>query len=682
MLEDKDLVSVQEARSLAKAAKKAQQTLAGFNKEQIEKIIVSMVDAAVSNAERLARMAVEETGFGKVEDKILKNLAASRDLYEFIKDMNTIGVIKNDTVNKVIEIAEPMGVVVGIVPSTNPTSTAIFKSIVSIKSRNGIVISPHPSAVKCTNEAARIMSDAAVKAGAPEGIIGYLTNSTLEATNELMTSSETSIILATGGPGMVKAAYSAGKPALGVGPGNVPVYIERSADIKKAVKDIITGKTFDNSTICASEQAIIVEECIREEVIREFKALGAYFMTPDETEIVGNRLITPSGSMDAAYMGRSAEAIAKKTGLSVPPGTTVLIGEQSGVGKGYPLSYEKLTCVLAFYTVNDWEEACELCIKLLNNGGVGHSMCIHSQNEDIIMKFTIKPVFRILVNVPASLGAVGVLTGLAPSFTLGCGTWGGSSTSDNVTPMHLLNIKRVAYGIRDFKREPAVIGKSAGDGLKGEELTEADIARIVGNVTEQIISQLKNDKKKINIGVSNRHVHLSERDRDTLFGTGFELTKMKDLIQPGQFACNEVVTITGPKGEIENVRILGPERKQTQVEISKSDGIKLGINAPLRESGDLEGSSPITVNGPKGEVALKEGAITALRHIHFSVMEAKEFGVRDGQVVSVRVNTPKGGTLDNVLVRSGDAHRLEMHIDTDEANALGIGANHKAELIL
>jgi acetaldehyde dehydrogenase (acetylating) len=330
------------------------------------------------------------------------------------------------------------------------------------------------------------MAEAAVKAGAPEGIIGCLTNTTLEATNELMKSSDTSIILATGGPGLVKAAYSAGKPALGVGPGNVPVYIERSADIKKAVKDIITGKTFDNSTICASEQAIIVEECIREEVVKEFKALGAYFMTPDETELVGNRLITPSGSMDASYMGRSAEAIAKKTGLSVPHGTTVLIGEQSGVGKGFPLSYEKLTCVLAFYTVKDWEEACELCIKLLNNGGVGHSMCIHSRNEEIIMKFTVKPVFRILVNVPASLGAVGVLTGLAPSFTLGCGTWGGSSTSDNVTPMHLVNIKRVAYGIREFRREPAAAGCGDSAAIKNGGLSEADIARIVGDVIARL----------------------------------------------------------------------------------------------------------------------------------------------------------------------------------------------------
>jgi hypothetical protein len=307
----------------------------------------------------------------------------------------------------------------------------------------------------------------------------------VQATNELMESKNTAIILATGGPGLVKAAYSAGKPALGVGPGNVPVYIEKSANIKKAVSDIITGKTFDNSTICASEQAIIVEECSREEVIRELKSKGAYFMTPEETEIVGSRLITASGSMNAAYMGRSAQAIAEKAGISIPPGTTVLIGEQSGVGKGYPLSYEKLTCVLAFYTVKNWQEACELCIKLLNNGGVGHSMCIHSKNEDIIMKFAAKPVFRILVNVPASLGAVGVLTGLAPSFTLGCGTWGGSATSDNVTPMHLVNIKRVAYGIRDFKREPAVSGSSSIP-FSGSGLTESELARIIGDVLSKL----------------------------------------------------------------------------------------------------------------------------------------------------------------------------------------------------
>lgn len=489
MLQDKDLLSVQEARDLARAAKKAQQILANFNIEQIDKIIISMVEAAVSNAERLAQMAVEDTGFGNVEDKIMKNLAASKELYEFIKDMKTIGVIKNDTTNKVMEIAEPVGVVLGIVPSTNPTSTAIFKSIISIKSRNGIVIAPHPSAARCTYEATMLMAKAAVKAGAPEGIIGCIKTITMEATNELMKCPETSLILATGGPSMVKAAYSAGKPALGVGPGNVPVYIEKSADIKKAVADIIIGKTFDNSTICASEQAIIVEECKKAEVMKELKSKGAYFMSAEETEIVGSCLINKNGTMNAAFMGRTAEVIAEKAGIAVPKGTTVLIGEQSGVGKGYPLSYEKLTCVLAFYTVRDWEEACEVSIKLLNNGGVGHSMCIHSQNEEIIMKFAAKPVFRILVNVPSSLGGVGLLTGLAPSFTLGCGTWGGSATSDNVTPMHLINIKRIAYGIKDFKREAIETSNCCEKNAQSNmaAITEADIAKIVANV----ISSLK-----------------------------------------------------------------------------------------------------------------------------------------------------------------------------------------------
>jgi acetaldehyde dehydrogenase (acetylating) len=488
MIQDKDLLSIQEARDLARAAKNAQQILANFDEEQIDKIIKSMVEVAVNNSERLAKMAVEETGFGKVEDKILKNLAASKDLYEYIKDMKTIGIIKNDTVNKVLEIAEPVGTIVGIIPSTNPTSTAIFKSIISIKSRNGIVIAPHPSAVNCTYEASKLMAEAAVKAGAPEGIIGCIKIITIEASEELMKCPETSLILATGGPGMVKAAYSSGKPALGVGPGNVPAYIERSANIEKAVSDIIISKTFDNSTICASEQAIIVEECIREDVIKALKSKGAYFMNEEETKIVGDCLISEKGAMNASFVGRSAEVIAEKVGISIPKGTTVLIGEQLGVGKGYPLSYEKLTCVLAFYTVKDWEEACHLSIKLLKNGGLGHSMSIHSQNEEIIMKFAAKPVSRILVNTPSSLGGVGLLTGLAPSFTLGCGAMAGSATSDNVTPLNLINIKRVAYGIKDFVRPVKAVScddKSTCSDISS--INASDIANIVAN----IISKLK-----------------------------------------------------------------------------------------------------------------------------------------------------------------------------------------------
>ncbi|MDP4160137.1 MAG: acetaldehyde dehydrogenase (acetylating) [Bacillota bacterium] len=446
---DYDLQSVQETRNLARQAKLAQTQLAKFNGEQIDKIIRNMVKVAEENAASLAKLAVEETGFGKVEDKIFKNHFASTELYQFIQPMQTIGVIKDDEVNKIKEIAEPVGLLMGIIPSTNPTSTAIYKSIIAIKSRNGIVFSPHPSALKCTLQAARLMNDAAVAAGAPANIIGCISKPSMAATDQLMKCDEVAMIIATGGSAMVKAAYSAGKPALGVGPGNVPAYIERTANISKAVKNIIASKTFDNGTICASEQSVIVEECIREQVMEEFKRQGGYFMTPSETDQVSKKLFVRGHAMNAKMVGRSAAVIAEGAGISIPPGTKVLLGEQVGVGEGYPLSYEKLTTVLAFYTVKDWQEACDLCIKLLNNGGVGHSLSIHTENQDMVMKFAEKPVFRILVNTASTQGGVGASTGLSPSFTLGCGTWGGSATSDNVTPMHLINIKRVAYGIKD-----------------------------------------------------------------------------------------------------------------------------------------------------------------------------------------------------------------------------------------
>ncbi|MGE4273356.1 MAG: acetaldehyde dehydrogenase (acetylating) [Desulfitobacterium sp.] len=447
---DYDLQSVQETRNIARKGKLAQTELAKFTSEQIDRIIRNMVKVAEENAISLAQDAVEETGFGKIEDKIFKNRFASTELYDFIKPMQTIGVIKDDKVNKVMEIAEPVGLLMGIVPSTNPTSTTIYKSIIAIKSRNGIVFSPHPSALKCTLRAATLMNDAAVAAGAPANIISCISKPSMDATNELMKCDEVAMIIATGGSAMVKAAYSAGKPALGVGPGNVPAYIERTANIRKAVKNIIASKTFDNGTICASEQSVVVEECIRDQVMEEFKRQGGYFMTPAETDKVAKNLFVKGHAMSAKMVGRSAEVIAKGAGISIPPGTKVLLGEQQGVGEGYPLSYEKLTTVLAFYTVKDWQEACDLCMKLLNNGGVGHSLSIHTENPEMAMKFSEKPVFRILVNTSSSQGGVGASTGLSPAFTLGCGTWGGSATSDNVTPMHLINIKRIAYGIKDF----------------------------------------------------------------------------------------------------------------------------------------------------------------------------------------------------------------------------------------
>lgn len=445
---DYDLRSVQEVRDLARLGKIATDKIASYTEEQIDKILRNMVRVAEENAFCLAQMAVEETGFGKVEDKAYKNHMAATILYNAIKDMKTIGVIQEDLVQRVIEIAEPVGLVMGIVPSTNPTSTAIFKAMIAIKSRNAIVFSPHPSAAKCTMKAANLMYEAALAAGAPENVIACITMPTADATNELMKSKEVAIIIATGGPGMVKAAYSAGKPALGVGAGNSPAYIERTANVQQAIKNIIASKTFDYGTICASEQSIICEECNHDQVVAELKNQGGYFMTAEETAKVCNLLFKNGHNMNAKFVGRSPQVIASAAGISIPEGTKVLVGEQGGVGDGYPLSYEKLTTVLAFYTVKDWHEACDLSIRLLQNG-IGHTMSLHTEDRDMVMKFAAKPASRILVNTGSAQGGTGASTGLMPSFTLGCGTWGGSSVSENVTPMHLVNIKRVAYGLKD-----------------------------------------------------------------------------------------------------------------------------------------------------------------------------------------------------------------------------------------
>lgn len=445
---DKDLRSIQEARDLARAGKIAADKIATYTEEQIDKILRNMVKVAEEHAVCLAQMAVEETGFGKVEDKTFKNHLASTILYDSIKNMKTMGVIGRDEINRTIEVADPVGLVMGIVPSTNPTSTAIYKSMIAIKSRNAIVFAPHPSAAKCTLKAVELMRDAAIEAGAPENIISAVSIPTIGATNELMKCNEVSIIIATGGPGMVKAAYSSGKPALGVGAGNSPAYIEKTADVQKAVRNIMASKTFDNGTICASEQSIICEECNEAAVIAEFKKQGGYFMNEEETNKVCALLFKNGHAMNAKFVGRSAQVIASAAGFSIPEGTKVLIGRQNGVGAGNPLSFEKLTTVLAFYTVKDCYAAKELSLQLLQNG-IGHTMSMHTESEEIVMALSTLPASRILVNTGSAQGGTGASSGLAPAFTLGCGTWGGSSTSENVTPMQLLNIKKVAYGLKD-----------------------------------------------------------------------------------------------------------------------------------------------------------------------------------------------------------------------------------------
>src|SRR5688572_13064681 len=445
---DRDLTSIAEARALARRAKQAWLQLAEFSQERIDAIVTAMAEAATARAEPFARLAVEETGYGVVEDKIQKNLFGSQKIYNFIRPMRTVGVIGRDEATRVVKIAEPFGVVAAIVPSTNPTSTAIYKILISLKARCTIVMSPHPSAVKCITAVAEAMDEAARRAGAPVGAINWMTTVTLEGTQELMKQRDVSVILATGGMGLVRAAYSAGKPAYGVGPGNAPAFIERTANVRKAVRDIITGKTFDNGLLCSSENSVVADAPIAEDAKREFQAQGGYFLNKAEADSLARMLVTPQRLPNPALVGKSANEIAEKCGIKVPADTRVLIAPLDGVGRDYPLSIEKLCPVLSFYVVSDWREGCERCKQILRYGGMGHTMSIHSQNDQVILEFGLKkPAFRICVNTPTTLGSIGLTTGLDPAMTLGCGGYGGNITSDNISPRHLLNIKRLAYEI-------------------------------------------------------------------------------------------------------------------------------------------------------------------------------------------------------------------------------------------
>ena len=475
---DKDLLSIQEARALVRAARKAQAEYALMDQEHIDAIVKAIADAAVAHAETLAAMAVEETGFGKVQDKKTKNILASEKLIEAIKDMKTIGVIKDDKEHKIVEIAVPVGVIAGIVPSTNPTSTTIYKSIISLKSGNAIVFTPHPSAKKCISKTVEMIRGVLNDCGVSEDLVSCISVPTLEGSGELMKIVD--LILATGGPGMVKAAYSSGTPALGVGAGNVPAYIERSANIEDAVTKIFASKTFDNGTVCASEQAVVTDAVIADKVRASLIAHGAYFLEGDKLEKVKRVMERGNGSMNPDIVGRDAGYIAKLAGIEVPAGTHLLVSDEKGVGPKYPFSKEKLTALLGFYVVEDWKEACELCHALLKNGGIGHSLSIHSMNEEVIREFGLKkPVSRLLVNTPSTHGAVGITTNLFPSFTLGCGTVGGSATSDNVTPMNLLNVRRVAYDLGTVCCAPQAEQKAEAHNLD------------INAITAMIIEQLK-----------------------------------------------------------------------------------------------------------------------------------------------------------------------------------------------
>jgi acetaldehyde dehydrogenase (acetylating) len=447
---DKDLVSVQQARDLVEAAHRAQAQVAEFDQAKIDRICEAMAKAALADAARLGAIAVEETGYGVPDDKREKNRFAAEDVWNYFRGLRTKGVVSET--KDVVEIASPRGVVAGIIPSTNPTSTAIFKILISIKSRNTVVLSPHPSAAKCINETARVMRDAGVKEGLPADAIGYMSTATIEGTETLMKHKQTAVILATGGIGLVRAAYSSGKPAFGVGPGNVPVCVERTADVPKAVQDILTGKCFDNGTICASEQAVVCDAPIEQAVREQFKLQGAHFLSAAEADQLGKIVATPQRSLNPAVVGRSVEVIAKMAGLTVPPGTRCLIADVAGVGREHRLSMEKLSPILAFYVVDGLDKCAQRSKEVLSYGGMGHTAGIHTRSREAAVKFGAEmPASRITVNTPTTHGAIGFSTALPPSMTLGCGSWGGNVTSDNVSPLHLMDIKRVAFETRPVK---------------------------------------------------------------------------------------------------------------------------------------------------------------------------------------------------------------------------------------
>lgn len=451
---DKDLQARQEARELARKAELAQKTLAGYPQEKLDAICKAIAEAFANAAGALAALAVEETGFGNLKDKEEKNRFASCTVWDAIRDMKTVGVLSRNEREKLWEVAVPVGVIAAIVPSTNPTSTVCYKALIALKAGNTIVFSPHPKAIKCTMKAAQLVAEAACRAGAPEGSIGCLTIPSLDGCRELMQSEPVKLILATGGPAMVKSAYSSGKPAIGVGAGNGPAYIHASADVHKAMACILRSKTFDYGTVCASEQSIIVEKSTEDAVLREGRALGFAFLNEDDAKKLGKLLFRDNGALNPAVVGKPAMILAQMAGIHVPDGTKVLVAREREAGPSVPYSREKLCPVLALYVMESQQEVLEQVVRVLVHEGSGHTFCIHASRQDVIEEFARKvPVSRLLVNTPAALGGIGSSTALFPALTLGCGAVGGSSSSDNISPMNLINIRRVAWGTEEVGQE-------------------------------------------------------------------------------------------------------------------------------------------------------------------------------------------------------------------------------------
>ncbi len=451
---DKDLQARQQARDLARKAREAQKALTQMSQQQLNTIVQAVAKAFAAAAPELAEMAVRETGFGNVNDKITKNEFASRKVASAIENMTCVGVLKENEQEKLWEIGVPVGVICGIVPSTNPTSTVCYKALIALKSGNAIVFSPHPKAIACTLRAAEIVSKAAEAAGAPEGCVGCLTIPSMAGCKELMESADVHLILATGGPAMVKAAYSSGKPAIGVGAGNGPVYIHHSANVEKALNCVLQSKTFDYGTVCASEQSIIVESAMEQTVKDTAARMGFYFMNKDEAGRLAKLLFKPNGTLNPEIVGKSALVLAEKAGFSVPGTTKVLVAREQEAGPTRPYSMEKLCPVLAFFVMENEDAVLAKAIEVLIHEGSGHTFAMHAEDKNVIRKFALQiPVSRFLVNTPAALGGIGASTGLFPALTLGCGAVGGSSSSNNISPMDLINIRRVAWGTEEAPRQ-------------------------------------------------------------------------------------------------------------------------------------------------------------------------------------------------------------------------------------
>lgn len=469
--------TIDDLNALIERVGQAQKVLATYSQEQVDKIFEAMAIAANANRIPLAKMAVEETGMGVVEDKVIKNHFAAEEIYNKYRHTKTCGVLERDETNGLTRIAEPLGIIAGVIPTTNPTSTTIFKSLIALKTRNGIIFSPHPRAKKCTVHTAKLMLEAAVKAGAPEGIIGWIEEPSIELTQHLMSHKGINLILATGGPGMVKSAYSSGNPALGVGAGNTPAIIDETADIKMAVSSILMSKTFDNGMICASEQSVIVHKDIYDEVRKEFEYRGAYLLDKKEKEKVAKTIVI-DGKLNAKIVGQPAAKIAEMAGLKVPADAKVLIGEASKIGSEEEFSYEKLSPVLAMYKADDFNQAVDMARDLVNFAGPGHTSVLYTanQNADRIKHFSeVVETGRMLVNTPSSQGGIGDLYNfrLDPSLTLGCGSWGGNAASENIGVKHLMNIKNVAERRENmlwFRVPPKIYFKRGAVGFALREL--------------------------------------------------------------------------------------------------------------------------------------------------------------------------------------------------------------------